>query len=653
MDDDTDDDTDDGDKSEANEEELVINEADDETTGVADDETTGVADDEITGVADETPINTTDDMDQRYGPRTRENLRPRRPRDYDHLHPMFGTVMTQYHVNKGLKEFGVRGTEAVLAELKQLHVRKVIVPRSVNELTQEEKHASLPYIMFLKEKRCGTVKGRGCADGRKQRLHTTKEDSSSPTVATEALFLSCVIDAKEGRDVATVDIPGAFMHADMDEKVHIRIEGEMAKLLAKLDPNVYRKFVAVENGKLVLYAELSKALYGTLRAALLFWRLLSKLLKSWGFVINPYDWCVANKMIDGKQCTILWHVDDLKISHVSADVVTRIIQQLDDRFGKEAPITVTRGKKHDYLGMELDFSKPGCVIISMFKYINTMLDELPTEFEGHAPTPAAENLFEVRPDEERTLLNKELSGIYHHFSAKLLFLSQRARPDVQPAVSFLTTRVKSPDEDDYKKLGRCMRYIRSSMDIPLTLEADSLHVIKWYVDSSYAVHPDMRSHTGAVLTFGKGAVYNKSRKQKLNTRSSTEAELVGTDDAMGQVLWTRYFMQAQGYDIHDNILFQDNQSSMRLEQNGRASSTKRTKHIDVRYFFIADRVASKEIRIVYCPTDEMWADFHTKPLQGYKFIYFRNLLLNCKVGADVIPDTIVDEFPSPQECVED
>lgn len=112
-------------------------------------------------------------------------------------------------------------------------------------------------------------------------------------------------------------------------------------------------------------------------------------------------------------------------------------------------------------------------------------------------------------------------------------------------------------------------------------------------------------------------------------------------------------MQAQGYDIHDNILFQDNQSSMRLEQNGRASSTKRTKHIDVRYFFIADRVASKEIRIVYCPTDEMWADFHTKPLQGYKFIYFRNLLLNCKVGADVIPDTIVEEFPSPQECVED
>jgi hypothetical protein len=130
----------------------------------------------------------------------------------------------------------------------------------------------------------------------------------------------------------------------------------------------------------------------------------------------------------------------------------------------EAPITVTRGKKHDYLGMELDFSKPGCVIISMFKYIDTMLGELPPEFDGCAPTPAAVNLFDVRSDEERTLLSTELSSLYHHNSAKLLFLSQRARPDVQTAVSFLTTRVKSPDEDDYKKLQRCMRYLRSSKD---------------------------------------------------------------------------------------------------------------------------------------------------------------------------------------------
>jgi hypothetical protein len=75
--------------------------------------------------------------------------------------------------------------------------------------------------MFLKKKRCGHIKGRGCADGQKQRLYTTQEEASSPTVAIESVMLSCVIDASEGRDVATVDIPGAFMQADMDDDVHV------------------------------------------------------------------------------------------------------------------------------------------------------------------------------------------------------------------------------------------------------------------------------------------------------------------------------------------------------------------------------------------------------------------------------------------------
>jgi len=140
-----------------------------------------------------------------------------------------------------------------------------------------------------------------------------------PTVSTEVLFLSCVIDAKEGRDVATVDVPGAFMHADMDAEVRVCLVGKMAELLVKINPDRYSSCVTWEKGKMILYMCLKKALYGTLQAALLFWKLLSSKLQEWGYVINPYDWCVANKVIDGKQCTIVWHVDDLKISHVSPD----------------------------------------------------------------------------------------------------------------------------------------------------------------------------------------------------------------------------------------------------------------------------------------------------------------------------------------------
>jgi Reverse transcriptase (RNA-dependent DNA polymerase) len=213
--------------------------------------------------------------------------------------------------------------------------------------------------MFLKEKRCGKIKGRGCADGRKQWVYTTKQETSSPTVAIELLMISCVIDAKEHRDVATVDIPGASMVVDMDEEVHMRLEGTMVELVVRLSSKTYKDFVVKEGNKDVLYVQLKKALYGTLRAALLFWKKLTEVLKGWGFETNPYDWCVANKVIDGDQCTIVWHIDDLKISHQDPAVVVSIIKQLEGEFGKEA-VERCMG----YLGMTQDYTCPGKVAVT-------------------------------------------------------------------------------------------------------------------------------------------------------------------------------------------------------------------------------------------------------------------------------------------------
>jgi hypothetical protein len=103
-----------------------------------------------------------------------------------------------------------------MKELRQLTVMNVMAGCDPKTLTREQRKKSLKYLMFLKEKRCGRVKGRGCANGRKQRVYKTKADTSSPTVSIEALLLSCMIDALEGRDVATCNIPGAFMQADID-----------------------------------------------------------------------------------------------------------------------------------------------------------------------------------------------------------------------------------------------------------------------------------------------------------------------------------------------------------------------------------------------------------------------------------------------------
>jgi len=129
------------------------------------------------------------------------------------------------------------------------------------------------------------------------------------------------------------------------------------------------------------------------------------------------------------------------------------------------------------------------------------------------------------------------------------------------------------------------------------------------------------------MTMGKGSVYSSSSKQKINTMSSTKTELIGVNDKMGQILWTKYFLEAQGYNV-PTVLFQDNKSTMLLEKHGRSSNTKRTRHINIRYFFITDCIQREGLSVEYCPTDDMLGDFGTKPLQGKKFFDFRRQLLN-------------------------
>eukprot|EP00978_Attheya_sp_CCMP212_P027966 scaffold95216_cov68-Attheya_sp.AAC.4 len=145
-------------------------------------------------------------------------------------------------------------------------------------MSSEDRQRSLQYLMLLKKKSSGHIKGRGCADGR-----------NNENIPQKRMLAHPLLQLKEGRGVTTVDIPGAFMQVDQEDIVHMKMEGQMAELLVKLDPKLYRKYVQVERGKKVLYAQLKKALYGTLKAALLFWKKLTTKIEEWGFVINPYD----------------------------------------------------------------------------------------------------------------------------------------------------------------------------------------------------------------------------------------------------------------------------------------------------------------------------------------------------------------------------
>jgi hypothetical protein len=186
--------------------------------------------------------------------------------------------------------------------------------------------------MFLKQKWDEKIKGITVAGGNKQRDYISKEDASSPTVTTESVLLSCIIDVKEERDVTVVDIPNAFVQTRVkNEKdmVFIKIQGILVDILVEIAPYAYKSYVLKDKkGSKHLMVQCQNALYGTMVASLLYYQKFVKSLADIDFVINPYAPCVANKMIEGDQMTICFHVDDFKLSHRKTKVMDSIIEYL-------------------------------------------------------------------------------------------------------------------------------------------------------------------------------------------------------------------------------------------------------------------------------------------------------------------------------------
>ena len=261
-------------------------------------------------------------------------------------------------------------------------------------------------------------------------------------------------------------------------------------------------------------------------------------------------------------------------------------------------------------------------------------------------TPATKGLFNV--DENSELLDERKSEIFHSVVAKLLFIEKRARPDIETAILYLCTRVSRSTKEDWLKLRRLLGFLQNTINDARVIGADSLHNAFTWIDAAYGVHnTDMKSHTGGVMSLGTGTIHQKSTKQKLNVKSSTEAEIVGSSEYMPYNVWFCNFMESQGYKIKENILFQDNESAIKIKLNGRKSCTGNSRHVNIRYFFVKDLVDRKAVKIMYCPTGKMLADFFTKALQGELFRFFRSIIM----GHTSIFD-LISEDPRIKERIE-
>ena len=544
------------------------------------------------------------------------------------------SFVQQYGLKAGIKKFGQRGKDAAHDEMKQLNYREVFTPIDTTEMTFEERKKSMESLIFLVEKRDGRIKGRTCANGSVQREYIGREEATSPTASTDAVILTAIIDAKQGRDVMVADVPHAFVQTSINkerlkkgDRVIMKIRGVLVDMLENMNPAKYHDFVKTDKkGNKMLYVMMLKALYGMLIASLLYYKKFLNDIKKIGFETNPYDPCVANRIVNGKQHALTWHVDDIKSSHLETKVNDHFKEWLEMKYGEDGigKVKVTRGAKHDYLAMNLDFSERGKVKINMIDYATGMCNDFPEKL-GHVSTPWTDNLF--KDDDKLPPLTENKKKTFHTFTMKGMFLCKRARQDLQPGIAFFSTRTSKPNIGDWKKLVRFMNFLNSTKEDVLTLEADDSQTIRWHIDAAFAVHQDYKSQTGATCSLGKGSASSSCLKQKSNTRSSTEAEMVGADDVVTKVVWTQYFITAQGFKVK-TIVYRDNTSALKLEINGKASSGKRTRHFHIKYFYITDLIKRQVISVEYCPTDQMVGDYMTKPLVGFKFKYFRAWILN-------------------------
>ena len=516
--------------------------------------------------------------------------------------------------------------------MKQLHNRTVFEPVKLAELTDQERRRTMKSLIFLVENRDKTVKARTCANGSTQREYIDREDAASPTAITDSILITSVIDTKQGRDVMTVDVPNAFVQTEIDqsgEKILMKIRGVLVDILVGMEPEDYKDFVVVHGKHKVLYVWMLKALYGMLVASLLYYKRFLDDITKIGFERNQYDPCVANRMINNKQHTITWHVDDIKSNHVEPEVNDKFLLWLNKTYGEDGigNVKAMRGKRHDYLAMILDFSSAGVFKLNMIDYIKGIIKDFTGKLEGKVKFPWTAKLFTVDKN-AKALSDKERTN-FHTFVMKCMFLCKRARQDIQPGISFLSTRTIKPNEGDWRKLIRLLFFLKATQNDVAELEADDSQTIQWHVDALFAVHNDFKSHTEITTTLGKGTITSVSTKQKANARSLIESELIDIDDGVVKILWTKLFIQCQGFFVKLNLVHRDN--TLKLEENEKSSSGKCTRHFNITYFYVTDLVKRKEITLRYCPTKkEVLADYMTKPLVGAKFKLFRNKILNLR-----------------------
>ena len=559
----------------------------------------------------------------------------KRPKDRQARH----TNAMSYTLDQALKDPALQelAVAAAIQEVAQFVDQKVFDGVHYTELTSAQRRKILASQMLITVKHLpdGTwerVKARLIIRGDRQDK-SSYEQTSSPTVMNESVMLCLGIAALQHKRIAAIDLVGAYLRTDQIEgaEVIMELRPALAEILVHRYPE-YAPFVDPETGR--FYGRLNKIVYGDVVGALALYQKLCGDLESLGFRRSSKDSCVFNREKDGELETLLVYVDDILIL-MSQEGIERFITEFRAKWPE---ITVQMGPKVGHLGVEIDMSVPGKVSLMMTKHLNKIREswkdlhslavnagEISDNLYNVRDTvPCNVELFNIKDDS--VALSRKSREAFHSIVMAIFYVAKRVKPETLTVCSFLAGRVKAPTRDDLAKLRRLVSYLESTKEMAFMMAPRGIY-LEMYIDASHAVHrTDGRSHTGIVLTLGGAPFYCSSSRQELNTRSSTESEIVAMSSASSMIQWARQFMQEQGFkDILPAHCWEDNESALKLWEKG-YSTAKETKHIETRYFYMTDLSRRRIVTLEHIGTEDQLADILTKGLSESKFIMLRDRL---------------------------
>ena len=448
--------------------------------------------------------------------------------------------------------------------------------------------------------------------------------TSSPTVSPVNVRIVLNVAGHEGYSLSTLDVKSAYLKCDIRNhisKYAIRLPKSVVPLFLEHHPKF--KHLLRHDGSLIL--GLNKALYGLREAGRLWYEQVKGDLLSEGYKMSSHDNCVFQKGYGDNKLILCLHVDDFLIATNSPALKQQLISRLEKRYGL---LKKKEGPDLPYLGMHIHHDeKTKIITLDAEAYISKLILQYPVE--GLASTPATDDLFKESND--ITLVD---TTHYLSMVMSLMYLGKATRPDILLPVTYLAAQSSAPTKSDQHKLNRVMQFIKYTKSQKLRYDCQELKLYA-HIDASHNVHKGSFGHAGCVVMMGKngGNIYSNSSKIKLVSHSSTETELYALDKPIMNIMAMIYFMEELGYPTKPVIIFQDNKSTINMAKKGYDTGSN-TKHVNLRYFYITERLKEGDIKIEYLPTEDMVADILTKPLMGKLFRDLRNLLLGYPITAE-------------------